>query len=260
MFSAFSVAAFCAVLLNHLKPSVATNNLVYGPDKRVGSQIGQDEWVLSLFGGPRFFVDVGANDGRLLSNTYKLEKAGWSGICVDPFPSNHGERKCKLVRAAVAGAVRNVTFVEAGTAGGIVDLLGANEKHTANGKAVQMQTKTLEDILLDANAPAYIDYLSLDSEGSELDILSTFPFWKYRFGAVTIETNGEEPKRTKIRQLMSYHGYTLERDALGQDDWFVSSCVSPAKAASFAVRYNDGRVARSRLRKKSQRLSTRTAD
>jgi hypothetical protein len=163
------------------------------------------------------------------------------------------------VRAAVAGAVRNVTFVEAGTAGGIVDLLGANEKHTANGKAVQMQTKTLEDILSDANAPTYIDYLSLDSEGSELDILSTFPFWKYRFGAVTIETNGEEPKRTKIRQLMSYHGYTLERDALGQDDWFVSSCVSPAKTASFAVRYNDGRVARSRLRKKSQRLSTRTA-
>lgn len=45
--------------------------------------------MLSLFGGPRYFVDIGANDGRLLSNSVKLEEAGWQGVFIDPFPSNH---------------------------------------------------------------------------------------------------------------------------------------------------------------------------
>lgn len=214
---------------------------------RVGSQIGQDEWVLSLFGGPRYFVDIGANDGHMLSNTVKLEQAGWHGVCIDPFPSNHEDRKCTLIKAAVAGSARNVTFLEAGTGGGIDDLLGVNKGLVDRSKAVHLTTRTLEDILQEVNAPSYIDYLSLDSEGSELDILSTFPFWKYRFGAVTIETNGEEPKRTQIRQLMRYHGYILEREALGQDDWFVSSCASPSKVASFDVRYVDGRTSKSRM-------------
>jgi len=238
------IVLLCIALLAALQ---CANCDVYGPGETVGSQIGQDEWVLSLFGGPRYFVDVGANDGRILSNTWKLEEAGWQGVCIDPFPSNHGGRKCKLVKAAVAGSVRNITFLEAGTGGGIEDLLGVNKAVVDKKNAVHLTTRTLEDILQEVNAPSYIDYLSLDSEGSELDILSTFPFWKYRFGAVTIETNGEEPKRNHIRQLMRYHGYMLERDALGQDDFFVSACVSPSKAATFDIKYADGRISRSRL-------------
>ena len=52
------------------------------------SQLGQDEWVLSLYGNQGYFVDVGFYDGVVISNTYLLELAGWKGLGIDPFPKN----------------------------------------------------------------------------------------------------------------------------------------------------------------------------
>ena len=189
------------------------------------SQLGQDSWVLSKFGGPRFFLDVGANDGVLLSNTYELENAGWTGLCIDPFPQNHQHRRAKVVEAAVAASVRNVTFHRADEVSGIKDYLGTHAELALQGQPVILTTRTLGEILDTENAPSYIDYMSLDTEGSEYDILSTFPFWKYRFGLISVEHNREEPKKTMVRELLDYHGYMLERE-VEIDDWFVSKCVA----------------------------------
>src|SRR6476661_8398176 len=68
------------------------------------SQIGQDRWVSeSVFPGVRngYFLDVGSADGFLNSNTWALEQRGWTGICVDPFPSNMTGRTCQMFRDAV---------------------------------------------------------------------------------------------------------------------------------------------------------------
>jgi hypothetical protein len=65
-----------------------------------------------------------------------------------------------------------------------------------------MQTCTLEEILRACNAPTIIDYMSLDTEGSELIILSVFPFNRYQFRALTIEHNFSEPKRTQVSLLI----------------------------------------------------------
>jgi hypothetical protein len=54
--------------------------------------------------------------------------------------------------------------------------LSRKREHGGCGRVMAMETRTLESVLDEAHAPDYIDYMSLDTEGSELDILSTFPF------------------------------------------------------------------------------------
>ena len=75
---------------------------------------------------------------------------------------------------------------------------------------------TLADILERAKAPRFIHYVTLDIEGGEIDALKGFPFDKYQIGALTVEHNYQEPKRSEIKALMESHGYkrvhTLDRD------------------------------------------------
>ena len=53
----------------------------------------------------------------------------------------------------------------------------------------------------------FIEYLSLDTEGSEYEILKGFDFSKYTFGYIDVEHNFEEPTRTHIRNLLEENGY-----------------------------------------------------
>jgi hypothetical protein len=52
------------------------------------SQLGQDLDVLKLYSNKQTgtFIEIGASDGKILSNTYLLEQMGWTGICVEPIP------------------------------------------------------------------------------------------------------------------------------------------------------------------------------
>ena len=72
---------------------------------------------------------------------------------------------------------------------------------------IDVQTISLIDLLNDNDAPSYIEYLSLDTEGSEYEILKNFDFTKYTFGLIDVEHNFEEPTRTQIRTLLEANGY-----------------------------------------------------
>jgi hypothetical protein len=58
--------------------------------------------LVALFPNGGYFVEIGCWDGELISQTAVLERAGWRGICVDPFPRNFEERSCKLIKKAVS--------------------------------------------------------------------------------------------------------------------------------------------------------------
>ena len=64
------------------------------------------------------------------------------------------------------------------------------------------------DLLEKYNAPSFIEYMSIDTEGSEYEILSVFNFDKYKFGLIHVEHNYEEPKRQLIKELLLKNGYT----------------------------------------------------
>ena len=190
------------------------------------SQKDQDRWILTCaFPHVRngYFVDVGSGDGVFMSNTNALEKIGWNGICVDPFPSNMKGRSCLLLKEVVSDVPgQTVRFRKAGFLGGIEEDIGRWKDHeTVRQSDVQeFQTTSLTQILLKAKAPRFIHYVSIDIEGAELDALKGLDFSKYQVGAFTIEHNFEEPKRTQIRQLLESKGYRFARSS-AQDDYYL---------------------------------------
>jgi FkbM family methyltransferase len=191
--------------------------------KSFSSQLGADLFVLDRF-KKGYFVEVGAFDGKELSNTYMLEKKGWKGICIDPFPKNFEKRKCILEEVACYSEKDiSLDFVIGGELSGILQDVVLHRDYLLNNpdnKKVKIKTVLLSDILKKNRAPNFIEYLSLDTEGSEFEILKTFPFNEYQFGIITVEHNYEEPKRTLIRQLLEMDGYEIIKE-VKFDDWYV---------------------------------------
>ncbi len=186
---------------------------------------GQDLWVMhSVHPGVTdgFFVDLGSADGIEISNTWALEKAGWTGICIDPFPRNMAGRTCQVFAEAVDNVGgRTVQFQNPGDySGGILAYAGWWVSQESKEKAVEVKTATLRDILRRGQAPSYIHYLNVDIEGAEYMALIEFPFDEYTFGAITIEHNGLEDRRAQIRDLLTRNGYRLEW-AIRDQDWYV---------------------------------------
>jgi Methyltransferase FkbM domain len=193
------------------------------------STMGQDKWISEVvFPGVRngFFVDVGSGDGTIMSNTKALEQKGWTGICIDPFPMNMQDRTCRIFKEVVfskAGEPVKFWAHAGGFWGGIVDeSFGIKEAkmQKQEGPVVELTTVTLRDILDRANAPRFIHYMSLDIEGGELHALKGFPFDSYRIGALTVEHNFKEPKRSEIKALMESHGYKRVHSSV-RDDFYV---------------------------------------
>jgi FkbM family methyltransferase len=190
------------------------------------SQIGQDKWVLeTVFPGVTdgFFLDVGSGDGQFHSNTAELERRGWTGICVDPFPSNMSRRVCQVFKEVVWSTPgRVMTFQKAEGLGGLAETLDRWKDQAMKAPSVEMTTVTLEDLLTRAKAPAFIHFMSLDIEGAELEALRAFPFDRIRLGALAIEHNYEEPKRTQLVEFLAARGYRRTH-SYRQDDFYAPS-------------------------------------
>jgi FkbM family methyltransferase len=194
------------------------------------SQLGQDLWVLEKTNFKRggYFVEFGATDGVLLSNTYLLESEfGWSGLCAEPNPDLFEKlkqnRSCRASSDCIAGeSGSQVEFLLADEYGGITTHLkdGNDERrkgYLAMGKTLALSTVSLDEFLRKHNAPRTIDYLSIDTEGSEYEILKHFPFEHWDVRLITVEHNFT-PIRQCIRELLTAKGYSC-REARW-DDWY----------------------------------------
>jgi FkbM family methyltransferase len=174
------------------------------------SQVGQDVTLLSIFENKfdGFFVDLASNHAQLLSNTLALERhLGWQGLCIEPNPRYHAaykERICTLVDA-IAGKFDNekISFVFDDALGGIS---GFDKTTTHNENGTKLQTVSLESIFKKMNVPTVINYMSLDVEGAELYVMSTFPFHKYRFDVITVE------RPRMLRVLLEKNDYVYVTD------------------------------------------------
>ncbi|WP_372737910.1 FkbM family methyltransferase [Neptunomonas sp.] len=195
------------------------------------SQLGQDLWVLEKtnYKTKGFFVEFGATDGVLLSNSYLLEKEfGWHGICAEPNPKFYERlqknRTCIVSNQCIAGQSGDqVEFIFADEYGGMAKH-ASEDSHSEKRHAYKqssgvslLKTISLHDFLVLNKAPQKIDYLSVDTEGSEYEILSKFPFDEWDVQCVTVEHNYTE-RRNDIFFLLKSYGY--ERIEAQFDDWY----------------------------------------
>ena len=215
--------------LLHLQPDAVMGLLPYLPYTH--SQAGQDLFVLSQLGAKRggYFVEFGATQGVNISNSYFFEShLGWNGIVAEPARMWHRElrrnRKChvetRCVWSASGATLRFSEAAELSTVSDYVnsDFLAASRR---GKESYEVRTISLNDLLEEYQAPRIIDYLSIDTEGSEFDILNAFDFEKRNFAVITCEHN-HAPQREKIHQLLTGKGYRrILEEASKADDWYV---------------------------------------
>lgn len=201
------------------------------------AQIYQDLWVLLMTQQKRngFFVEFGACDGATLSNTLLLERDyGWTGILAEPNPVWHErlaqERQCHISHLCVHTKSGQELQFEAVTQMpelSRVATIVPDDVHERNGNrktstTFDVKTISLLDLLDQHNAPKRIDYLSIDTEGSEFEILNAFDFNRYQFALLTVEHAGESAKREAIHTLLEGQGYQRWFTEMSRwDDWYI---------------------------------------
>lgn len=199
------------------------------------SQLSQDLFVLSELGFKEngYFVEFGATNGIHLSNSYLLEKEFlWNGILAEPARMWHSalkenrsaaiETKCVWKKSGETLVFNETEIGELST----IDDFSDSDNHFARreyGKKYNVETISLMDLLEYFDAPQSIDYLSIDTEGSEYEILQDFDFERYQFSVITCEHN-YTPMREKIYNLLTCNGYERKFEHLSKwDDWYVNT-------------------------------------
>lgn len=157
-----------------------------------------------------YFVELGANDGVTQSNSLYFEKyRNWSGLLIEPAPQNF--LKCRKNRssknsiycAACVSFDYNEDFVRINYSNLMSTPLGLDSdiknphEHAKIGDQFLRDNetmfefgavaKTLNSLLVDASAPKLIDFLSLDVEGAELEVLKGVDHQIYRFKYILVE-------------------------------------------------------------------------
>lgn len=196
-------------------------------------QLRQDLVALFLadFRRDGYFVEFGATNGVKLSNSYLLERDhGWRGIVAEPAVDWH--RKLRKARSCIidtrcvwrtSGETLTFHVARAKTLSTIAEF-SDGDQHAGKRRehrAIEVETVTLNDLLAEHGAPAHVDYLSVDTEGSEFEILSAFDFSRHSFGFLSVEHNFTA-QRAAIHALLERNGYRrILADVSQFDDWYV---------------------------------------
>lgn len=198
-----------------------------------------DEWVIKeVFQGMRsgYYVEAGAFDGITHSNTLALERSFyWQGLLIEPnlnlkaqIEENRPDAQLITKAIGVTGMTK-ATLLLGGQWSGLQELMSRKflEGHVARlNPGVEVDVITLHQALEEANAPRVIDYLSLDTEGSELPILldyylNTDVADLRRFKCISVEYGYDATILSALNLLLGHWGYEFVRQS-GWDAFYVA--------------------------------------
>jgi FkbM family methyltransferase len=169
-----------------------------------------------------FFVEVGANRPQERSQSWHLERLGWSGVLIEPHP-DLAEQLCRMRHAKVFAVAcssrensgKRMRLHVAGPHSALDrDRMAPG---TQPEQMIVVPVRTLDDILVEARAPAQFDFLSIDVEGHELEVLSGFDLARWQPRLILIEDHVGNLKRHKF---LKNSGYRLIR-RFENNGWYV---------------------------------------
>ena len=188
------------------------------------SQIYQDLVVLYYLESKKngSFIEIGGGDGVIISNTYLLEKKyKWKGIICEPNSRLKANIKLKRNAKHEERPITNKSYEKINFHENVDPYQSSifNERNSSNIRT----TKSISlNHLLEENKLSKVDYISIDTEGNEYDILSEFKFKKYDIKIFTIEHNYNKNKRKKIINIMKKNNYIrVHKNLSYMDDWFI---------------------------------------
>lgn len=195
------------------------------------SQWSEDRDVLAFFGNKSdgFFVEVGAYDPELLSSSLLLEQSGWKGVLIEPQPDCcerlRARRKAVVCQAACGarGEEGTTTFYVSGPFSGLNPATSGVAK--AECPSIQVQVRSLDSIL-EEHAVDQVDFISIDVEGTELNVLRGFNLAKYKPKLILIE---DHVYSLAVHNFLKGAGYKLIRRT-GSNNWYlpVQNPVNPS--------------------------------
>lgn len=179
--------------------------------------------IRTFFGDtPGYFVEIGANDPHARSQTFHLEQAGWTGILVEPQPdladklrANRSATVFAVACSAPENSGQSLTLHVAGP------LSSLNRERMAPGAqpdaAISVPIRTLDSVLEEGGAPVRFDFLSIDVEGHEIEVLSGFSARRWRPRLILLEDHVENLAK---HRMLRAAGYRLIR-RFENNGWYV---------------------------------------
>jgi FkbM family methyltransferase len=175
------------------------------------AQHGEDLWLerhWHRLGLPTdgIFVEVGVGNGRDMSNTLWLENRGWDGLLIEPDPRLHdiirANRRARLVPYAIGHKPAPFCLMDDASLSGF---------RRTEGEMINVTTKGLTEVLLECHYTC-VDILSIDTEGTEVEVWETFDYAKFRPKVVFAEWNtvGLPDKSEEIIASIGRDGYKAE--------------------------------------------------
>ena len=210
--------------------------------ENIQSQLFQDVCASFIIGNEfeKTFLEFGATDGFEMSNTHMLEnELSWRGALSEPSPQWHkslkeNRKNSKIITKCIwknSGEKLDFFMSETGMYSTLNDFIdydiktmsGNNDLRKKNGKLIIVDTISLNDVVKEYFNNICPSYISIDTEGSEYEILKTFNLNDYRPKLFTIEHNFTE-NETKIDDFLITHNYVrIFRKLTSFDAWYVPS-------------------------------------
>jgi FkbM family methyltransferase len=168
------------------------------------SGYGEDKWIYENINPPTgVFCEVGAYDGISSSNTLAFEQIGWTGMLVEPDPASAA--KCIISRKGP------VWCCAAGRAGFRPFFLNEADRGRSSfaqydGKVIPVIVCPLIELLFHAGLTS-LDLLSIDTEGTELEVWETLGTHRPKIVIMEFLTWGSPPRDKEIVERMVADGY-----------------------------------------------------
>jgi FkbM family methyltransferase len=195
------------------------------------SQFGEDLLLWKYFGGRNhgFYLEAGANHPTLCSQTWLFEQNGWTGILVEPLAANcevlRRERPRSRVFQLALGAPDQCGRAQFSVAAGSDALSGfALQDGVSRERIEVVEVRTLDQVLAEAGNPQ-LDFVSLDVEGAELEVLNGFDLPRHRPAVLLVE---DHLQRLSVHRWIVGRGYRLVKRT-GCNSWYVP------RGASFSL-------------------------
>ena len=209
--------------------------------KNISSQLYQDMFASFIVGNKfdKTFLEFGATNGIDLSNTYMLENLEkWWGALSEPSLQWHealkkNRKNSKIItKCSWSQSGKNLDFFmsDVGVLSTIKDFIESDKNSMPGntlerkkaGKIISVETISLNDVIKEYFNNISPSYISVDTEGSEYEILKSFKLDIYRPKVFTIEHNFTD-FQMKIDDLMKSNNYKrIFRELTAFDAWYVS--------------------------------------
>jgi FkbM family methyltransferase len=213
------------------------------------SQFGEDRILSRMFKDKQkgSCVEIGANDGLHGSTTLYFERRGWDCVLVEPNPvlcARLRETRSAQVFECAASSESGTAAMQMAEGPGLshaVSTLCTGEEadrtlreHGVVARPVEVPTRTLDEILRESKLES-VDFMSIDVEGFELEVLKGFSLGEWRRTILIVEDNSGL-RDSRVRSYLAEHGYRRFLRT-GVNDWYAHESHPRVQARGRRARY-----------------------